>query len=181
MSEVARIGNVIFLRDAKAQKIAPPALQIERLTETCRWVVKEGAKCNHIIMDSLRCYRAPEFVVFAPGSNIARGGVCSHCLGDFCADVLERPKAEAEKIAATRLERLQRRQADKENREAHEAARLCTGWSKRAPFNRCQQQPKYVVGTQHRFCARHAVRARRWKWDLREITDRSQNKLGLGA
>ncbi|MHB8406222.1 MAG: hypothetical protein ACYDCJ_12445 [Gammaproteobacteria bacterium] len=157
--------NVTFLDQFKSAKNAPPSLLVERINERCRWNVAEGTLCGKGRFG--RCWRVAQFVVSTLGAKKA-WVVCGFCLGDFCARHLERPKAEAAKLDAERLERLRYHTAEKAARDAHGAALLCTGYSGRAPFGLCQREaivcsPK--AGDQ-RFCARHAVRSKKRGWAL---------------
>ncbi|MHB1798076.1 MAG: hypothetical protein ACYCUI_07190 [Vulcanimicrobiaceae bacterium] len=172
--------NVTFLDQFKSAKNAPPSLLVERINERCRWNVAEGTLCGKGRFG--RCWRVAQFVISTLGAKKA-WVVCGFCLGDFCAQHLERPKAEAEKMEAERLERLQHDTAEKAAREKHVAAKLCTGYSAKAPFHLCQRMPvvkspctsgvhlpaldqRCAQCGQHRFCARHAIRPRKWGWPL---------------
>jgi hypothetical protein len=162
--DVTAIGNVILLGNFKAQKNAPPSLVVERINESCRWVTKEKAKCQYRhYRHGFPCYRLQEFVVSTLGAKHG-WGICAHCLGDFCASILERPKAEAEELAREEIERAQRHVAQQEAKKAHADAKLCQQYSRSAPFNLCPRSPKFVDTDGKRYCARHAVRPRKRKW-----------------
>lgn len=163
MSEVSSIGNVVLLGNFKAQKNAPPSLVVERINDSCRWDIAEKAKCQHRILGYIPCYRLQMFIVSTLGSKHG-WGICDHCLGDFCASILERPHAEAEELAEKALEKARYAVAKKEATEAHTAAKLCQQYSSHAPFQLCPRVPKFIDTEGKRYCGRHAVRPRKRKW-----------------
>ncbi len=173
--------NVAFLDRLRSAKNTPPSLLIERINENCQWNVAEGTLCGKDRYGA-KCRKLAQFVVSTLNSKTA-WLVCGSCLGDFCAQHLERPKAEAAKMDAERLERLRYHTSEKAAREKHEAANLCTGYSAKSPFHLCQRMPvvkspctsgvhlpaldqRCAQCGRHRFCARHAIRPRKWGWPL---------------